>query len=100
MDDRAYAESFARMLVNRKQYGMGRVRQELRLKGIDRELIEEILAEYEDQDCTQSIRTFLEKKYPGYDEDEAVKRRAIAALQRRGYRYEDIKRVIRETQDY
>lgn len=95
VDDRAYAESFARMLVKRKQYGMGRVRQELKLKGIDRELIEEILAEYADRDCTDAIRAFLEKKYPGYDEDEAVKRRAIAALQRRGYSYEDIKRSIR-----
>lgn len=97
VDDRAYAENFARMLVNRKQYGLGRVRQELKFKGISSEIIEEILAEYADRDCVQAISEFLQKKYPDYAEEEAVKRRAVAALQRRGYRFDDIMRAIRET---
>ena len=36
LDDRAYAESYARELVVRKRYGLRRVRQELSRKGIPR----------------------------------------------------------------
>ena len=94
LDDRAYAESLARSLINRKKYGTRRVRQELRFKGIDTEMIDEILMDYEDQDFDETIRDFLEKKYADFREDPAVKRRAIAALNRRGYDYDEIKRAM------
>ena len=43
LDDGAYARDLARELVERKRYGLRRVRQELARKGISRELVEEIL---------------------------------------------------------
>ena len=94
IDDRAYAEALVKTMINRKQFGLRRVRYELKHKGIDDEIIEDILCEYEEEDFCDTIRSFLDKKYPGYDEDPAVKRRAIAALQRRGYGWEDISRAI------
>ena len=39
---------------------MWRVRQELRLKGISSELIDELLAEYEEESALENIRAVLE----------------------------------------
>ncbi len=95
INDERYARDFAHSLFTHKKFGKRRVGQELRLKGIDKELIDEILAEYDDGDETaRTIRELLEKKYRGFDGDEKIKRRAIAALQRYGYSYDEIKRAI------
>ena len=72
-----------------------RVKQELRLKGIAPEIIEELLEEYGDGDAAlENMRALLEKKYPGWAEEEKVRRRAFAALQRMGYPYGDIRRAM------
>lgn len=63
--------------------------------GIDPELIEELLAEYADEDAAlENMQALLFKKYPGWQEDEKVRRRAFAALQRLGYAYTDIRRAM------
>lgn len=95
VDDEAFARDYARQLFLRKKYGPRRVRQELALKGIRQELIGELLAEYADEESeTENISSLLEKKYPGWQEEEKVRRRAVAALQRWGYSYEQIRRVL------
>lgn len=94
VDDRDFAERYARELFERKKFGKSRVKQELRLKGIDKEIIEEVLLIYEDFDTGEQIRNILITKYPLYKEDEKVKARAIAALQRRGFSFSDIRGVI------
>lgn len=103
IDDRAYAEAFAKTLIKRKKYGLWRVKQELRMKGISSEITEDILLDYEDEDYTETISAFLLKKYPEYAEDEGEKRRAVAALQRRGYGYDQIRsamQAIRDKEDF
>lgn len=40
------------------------------------------------------MQALLFKKYPGWQEDEKVRRRAFAALQRLGYAYTDIRRAM------
>lgn len=97
VDDTAYAKGLAKTMIVNKQYGLHRVRYELRHKGIDNDIIDEILGEYEDEDFSDTIRTFLDKKYPDYAEDPAVRRRAIAALQRRGYGWDDISRAVEDS---
>lgn len=97
VNDEAYARELARTLFTRKRYGANRVRQELRLKGIDDELIQELLEEYGDEEETlQNLHAVLEKKYPAWQEDEKVRRRAYAALQRMGYSHEQIRRGLTE----
>ncbi len=93
VDDDVFAKMYAKELFIRKKYGKIRVRQEMRLKGIDKELISEILEEYE-EDPSEKILEILEKKYPRYKEDEKIKRRAVAALQRMGYNWEEIRRAV------
>lgn len=100
LNDEDYARRFARELFTRKRYGPMRVRQELRLKGIDPELIDELLLEYDSEDATlENMRALLEKKYPDWAEDEKIRRRAFAALQRLGYPYSDIRRAMEVEED-
>lgn len=99
VDDDSYARSLAKQLFEVKKYGKMRVKQELFQKGIDRFTIEDVLEEYEDFDSISNITEILIKKYPDFDEDEKIKRRAIAALQRYGYSYDEIKTAMNECYD-
>ena len=67
---------------------------ELARKGIDKELAAEILEEIE-VDSSEQIRIIIDKKYRNIS-DEKIRRRAVAALQRLGYRWDEIKGVIEE----
>ena len=71
----------------------GAVRQ-LVQKGIDRELAEEIIEEI-NFDPYDGIRAVIDRKYKNIN-DEKIRRRAVAALQRLGYGWDDIKTVLRE----
>ncbi len=100
IDDDSYGRRYARELFVRKKYGPLRVRQELRQKGIDPELISELLEEYDDPEAfTERIGEILEREYCGWREDEKVKRRAFSALQRMGYSYEHIREGMRGLSD-
>ena len=102
LDDRAYAESYARELVVRKRYGLRRVRQELSRKGISPEIQEEVLCAYEDggEAARENIALVLQRRYPLGREDEKARRRAVAALQRRGYSYSQISAVMGQTEEW
>lgn len=95
VDDESYARDYAKDLFLRKRYGSMRVKQELRRKGIDGELVDQLLDYYEQLDggslAAENIQAVLEKKYPAWREDEKTRRRAFAALQRLGYSYEQIR---------
>jgi len=100
VNDESYARRYAKELFEHKRFGPMRVRQELRQKGIQPELVDELLDEYDDPDAfAERIGTVLERKYPGWMEDEKVKRRAFAALQRMGYNYEQIREGMRRAQE-
>lgn len=101
VDDRRFAQDYARELFGRKGYGSRRVAQELRRRGIGQELIQELLAEYEDPErAGEAIRRVLAKKYPGWREDEKVRRRAFAALQRLGYSYQEVREAMGQGEDW
>lgn len=101
IDDRRFGEDYARELFGRKGYGSRRVAQELRRRGIGQELIQELLAEYEDPErAGEAIRRVLAKKYPGWREDEKVRRRAFVALQRLGYSYQEVREAMGQGEDW
>lgn len=97
-DDREYARSLAAELFERKGFSASRVRYELLKKGIDRVLAERIAAEAA-PDPAQAIGDLLRKRYARDLGDEKGRRRAAAALQRLGYRWEDIRSALREFTD-
>lgn len=100
IDDKAFAESYARELFLRKRFGALRVRQELSRKGIDRELIDQVMAPYLEEDTgEENIALVLARRYPLWREDEKVRRRAVAALQRLGYSYGQIRAVMGQPEE-
>lgn len=95
VNDETYARELTRVLFTRKRYGAQRVRQELRQKGIDSLLIDELLEEYADEDAAlENALEILARKYSGWNEDEKTRRRAFAGLQRLGYSYDLIRRAF------
>lgn len=93
VNDRDYAKRYMAELFHRKGYAADRVKYELIKKGIDREIVAELL-EDETPEPVDKIKEIVEKKYLRYLQDEKGYRRAVNGLQRLGYRYEDIKRAL------
>lgn len=95
IDDESFAEMYAKELIERKKYGVSRVKNELRLKGISSHIIESVLLSL-DIDGKESIINLVEKKYSHKLADEKGRRQVIAALQRRGFSYSDIRAALSE----
>ena len=95
LDDGRYARRYAADLINIKHLSERGVRQKLREKGIDRDLIDEVLSETE-IDEEEQIRSVIEKKYARALGDERGVRRAVNALMRLGFSYSSIKSALRE----
>lgn len=101
IDDRRFGEDYARELFSRKGYGARRAAQELRRKGLDQELVQELVEKYgSPEQSGENIRRVLEKKYPGWRADEKVRRRAFAALQRLGYSYQEVREAMGAGEDW
>lgn len=94
VNDESYALHHAQKLIFTKHMSKNAVVYELARKGIDKELAAEILEEIE-VDSSEQIRIIIDKKYRNIS-DEKIRRRAVAALQRLGYRWDEIKGVIEE----
>lgn len=94
INDEEYAPRLAEYLVKRKRWGLRRVRQEMLRRGLDRTLVENVLADMDADELDEELTALIEKKYyaklGSYDD----RRRTIAALMRRGYDYSAIKRCI------
>ena len=95
IDDRDYARRYASELFQRKYFARKRVEYELKQKGIDPDFIEELLEELEPEPVGQ-IGALVERKYLRALDDERGWRRTVTALQRLGYRWEDIRRALKE----
>jgi regulatory protein len=98
VNDEEYARSLAAQLFGRKGCSASRVRWELAKKGIDRDLAERIVEENAPEPV-QAIRRLLERKYARALADEKGRRRTVAALQRLGYHWDDIKSALREFEE-
>ena len=92
VNDRDYAERCAQTLIFTKHMSKRGAAMELRRKGIESEIIDEVLGDIE-VDEREQIQAVIERKYPKIG-DEKIRRRAVAALQRLGYGWDDIKAVI------
>ena len=80
IDDERYAA---------KGYGVGRVREELRRRKLDRELWDAALAELPEPD--ETVDALLRAKLRGKAADRDTIRKAGAALVRRGFTWEAVK---------
>jgi regulatory protein len=95
VNDEAYAEKFARELLNTKLMGANRVVYEMTRRGLDRELTSETV-ERLDTEPEERIIRFVQKKYPRGISEEKDRRRALAALARNGFRWDEIREALRD----
>ncbi|MDE7360789.1 MAG: recombination regulator RecX [Oscillospiraceae bacterium] len=94
VDDEEYAPKLAEYLIKRKRWGVRRVRYEMISRGLDRELVENTLADIDTDELDEELITLIEKRYINKLADYDDRRRTIAALARRGYDFGSIKRCI------
>jgi len=76
----------------RKGYGPARIRQELSKRGIERETAQQALQAY--QPNQTKMLAVLEQKLHGDCSDRKAVEKAIAALQRRGFAWADIRHAL------
>jgi regulatory protein len=95
VNDAVFAKDYAAELLGRKGFSASRAQHELLLKGIDKELAEEIIGELAPEPV-EKIKEILARKYERVLGDEKGRRRAVNALQRLGYRYEEIRRALND----
>ena len=94
VNDEQYAPKLADYLIKRKKLGVRRARYEMLRRGLDRELVENTLADIPDDEIDEELTALISKKYSQKVSDYDDRRRTIAALARRGYDFGAIKRCI------
>lgn len=91
LDDTKYAESTVRS-YKRRGYGTLRIRQELRRRGVDTTEADEVMDTYEPD--WEAMEALLDKRLHGDLSDRKEVNKAVAALQRRGFLWEDIRTAL------
>ncbi len=99
LNDEEYARILANDLLERKSYSIKRIKQELAFRGIDREIVENIVDAL-DNDPQKSIIILVKKKYINKLNDEKGKKRTVDALLRLGYSYSDIKNALNTISEF
>ena len=101
VSDERFARLYVRELQTLKKYGKKRIEQELYRKGIDRDIIREVLEET-DFDENQLV-SLIERKYGRYLSDEKGVQKTINGLLRMGYSYGEIRdalKIINENAEF
>ena len=94
VSDERFARLYVRELQTLKRYGKRRIEQELYRKGVDREIIREVLDETEfEQDELVSL---IERKYGRYLCDEKGVQKTVNGLLRMGYSYGEIRDALKQ----
>ena len=99
LNDEEYARILANDLLERKNYSIKRIKQELAFRGIDREIIENTI-DLLDNDPVSRIIILIKKKYINKIGDEKGRKRTVDALLRLGYSYSDIKTALNSISDF
>jgi len=97
LDDRKFAKSWIQERI-RKGYGLLKIKVELKEKGIDQDLLKDLLQDInKDAWVLPQIRELVQKRIKKYNKiDLNVKRKILSYLVRRGFPYEKVIRVLKE----
>ena len=99
LNDEEYARVLASDLLERKNYSIKRIKQELTFRGISRDIIENTI-DLLDNDPVPRIIILIKKKYINKINDEKGRKRTVDALLRLGYSYSDIKTALNSISDF
>lgn len=96
LDDAAFAETYARLRQENEKFGSRRVRQDLKLKGVKADLVEETLdARYGTTDEEALARQHLERKRIKKPENEKENARVMRRLVAAGFSTSVIYKILR-----
>ena len=89
LDDARYARVFAQDKRELEQWGSERIERALLARGVDRELVDETLADHNDAaegggELARAL-ALLRKRFPGPPRDRRERERALGVLLRKGY---------------
>ena len=98
INDEKYAREYAEVLLDRKGFSRQRAVFELMKKGIDKDVIEEILDELE-PDPVEQIKKLLETKFARRLSNENDIAKTVNSLKAMGYRWSDINEAMNKEWD-
>ena len=104
VDDRRFAERFVESALASGRYYGPRLRQEMRRRGLQPELVSEVIGRVlGERDEAEEVRAIVERRFSGFSFSSASDRekgRTIRFLQRRGFSLSAILRALRATEQY
>lgn len=97
LDDKMYAESFIRDKTNLNGYGSIRIRFDLLSKGISKDIVDEVLNIDFAEEYSRA-HELAQKRIKSYrnDEKNAIYQKLGGFLQRKGYSYDVVSKVLKE----
>ena len=97
LDDSRFALRFAQELQRVKHYGKKRIEQELYRKGVSRNVVSDTLEQLSfDEDALPAL---IERRYLRQLDTEKGVQKTVAALQRMGYSFGEIRDALRKVQE-
>jgi regulatory protein len=96
LDDARYAHQFAEDKRTLERWGSGRIARDLRRRGIEPHLVEEVTVSQGHADELASAVLLLDERFPGPLPDDGARDKAWRMLVRRGYESEIAYEAVRE----
>ena len=94
LDDLDYGRRLAADLLHLRKYSLGRIRQALYQRRLEREIIDQVMEELEDTDQVGPILELVRKKYLPKLREPQGRQKVAAALRRRGYGWDEIRAAL------
>ncbi|MCC8073565.1 MAG: recombination regulator RecX [Clostridiales bacterium] len=98
LDDKHFCESLVDYLFRVKKFSFLRIRHECHRRGVDDDIIKQVLDDYGIDDVV-TVTGLLKGKYHDKLEQDNGRDKVIAALQRKGFYYSDIKSAFRRLEE-
>lgn len=99
LNDEKYCQMLIEYLLKVKRFSLSNIKQECFKRGIDREIVEDKLSDFE-IDNVSTVIELIKTKYASKLNQENGKEKVIAALQRKGFYYSDIKSAFFRIEEY
>lgn len=99
LNDEKYCQMLIEYLLNVKKFSLSNIKQECFKRGIDRQIVDDKLSDFE-IDNVSTIIELIKSKYASKLNQENGKEKVIAALQRKGFYYSDIKSAFYRIEEY
>lgn len=97
LNDKKFAQTYMKDRINLKKHGTWRIKEDLRNKGISQDIIDEVVDIPEDKEYKMALN-LAEKRVKSYKKDDyrSKYRKLSGYLQRRGYSFNTINKVLNE----